>query len=449
MKILTYLQIRERLAADLPEASVQKILTVTGRAEEWLDPVVKLIAENASLSEVDVVERSGMGRSLMQQVPSAEWVYLVNPSMADPTSYVTKQQIVVAGKLWSLSFAKWILAQESGKNSLLTTKDLTDEEARLARLLWVKQESVVEREEIAQVLWGSVWEEKHSDWAIDAVVHRMRKKLAVGWQLVTIKGRGYMLVHRDRSSRAMSVARQAGVRISEIPFSIYPSAEYLEYMNDPSRVRKVYADLWNAAVQDRLKIPNLSGKRILSVNSYSYDNVDSIVTWIKERRERDVKIYFAHYDPNALALHAARIEELGVGKMVEVVYDDLRESRLIGGSMALVINDFRLNFNQSDKQNMEMMRHIRRVLEPGGVALVSTVVDERYEHKRYGEDQEKAPVNKIRPGIFQADEHLVRRCWSVPYYKQLFDKSGFGQVREFDIIAGKSWNPCYRRWWLR
>ena len=89
---------------------------------------------------------------------------------------------------------------------------------------------------------------------------------------------------------------------------------------------------------------------------------------------------------------------------------------------------------------------------------MSTVVDARYESKRYGHDQEKAPINKNRPWEFIGAENLLRKCFTVPYYKQLIRDSRFDVVAEFDIEEGKRWKYidndwrrglCYRRWLCR
>lgn len=56
---------------------------------------------------------------------------------------------------------------------------------------------VAKRDEIAQVMWGDDWENKYSDWAIDQVISRIRKKLEEkGYEktIKTLKGQGFMLV---------------------------------------------------------------------------------------------------------------------------------------------------------------------------------------------------------------------------------------------------------------
>ena len=99
--------------------------------------------------------------------------------------------------------------------------------------------------------------------------------------------------------------------VTEIPGSIYPSDEYLSYMNDQKRVRKVYRDLFRAVEKDKLQIQNSKLQTVLCVNSYSYDNVDSVVVWAP-----NAKIYFVHYDPRAIEMHQERIKELGLIKVI-------------------------------------------------------------------------------------------------------------------------------------
>ncbi|MBP6994169.1 winged helix-turn-helix transcriptional regulator [Candidatus Woesebacteria bacterium] len=52
------------------------------------------------------------------------------------------------------------------------------------------------RDQIAQCLWGSDWEEKYSDWAIDQAIHRLRTKLRDAnspYSIQTKKGVGFVL----------------------------------------------------------------------------------------------------------------------------------------------------------------------------------------------------------------------------------------------------------------
>lgn len=457
MEILTYLQARELIPPELSEEQAELVLTVSGRAREWIEKCSAMVSR--CHDEIEMVEVSGMGREVLKMIPRKEWVYLVNPSLAPQEAKVVQAGVVSEGKIFSTAIATWLNKQEIGEIYTLTQDEFTPDEARVMRRLWEKQEAIVEREEVAETLWEAEWSQKYSDWALDALICRLRKKMSGKWQIVTIKGRGFMLARGQKPTMALKNILGKEKPPVAIPGSIYPSEEYLCYMNDSNRVRKVYRDLFSAMEKDKLEIRKDEIRNILCVNSYSYDNVDAIVKWVGGQKGSQARVTFVHYDPRMIEMHQARIRELGVSEWVACLHDDMRESRVLDNSMDLVINDFRLNFNQNDAQNRAMMKHTYRVLRPGGVALMSTVVDGKYENIRYGEDQEKAPINANKPGTFQADEHLVRRCWSVPYYKQLWEKSGFKDVVEFDIEEGKRWGagsvtlttdpwsgPYYRRW---
>ena len=76
----------------------------------------------------------------------------------------------------------------------------------------------------------------------------------------------------------------------------------------------------------------------------------------------------------------------------------------------------------------------------------------------YGKDQEKAPINRNRPWIAVGEENLIRRAFTVPYYKNLIKRSGFELTAEFDVEEGKKYHPVdpiedqsirYRRWLCR
>jgi hypothetical protein len=194
---------------------------------------------------------------------------------------------------------------------------------------------------------------------------------------------------------------------------------------------------------------------LLVVNSYTSENVDYVLEFLRENGIEGASVSFGHYDERALQSHWQRVKELGACS-VTVVKDDMRESQLLSSSFELVINDFRLNFNGSHQENVKMCREMRRVRTTNGVALVSAVVDARYEGSGYGENQEKAPLHTHQPWQFVGSEGLVRLCWPAPYYREMLGRE-LGELVEFDITGGKRWaqkmkgieritSPHYRRW---
>lgn len=80
-----------------------------------------------------------------------------------------------------------------GKHNL--TKSLSTKERLFLSLLLGSKKRIIPRDIIAQTIWGERWEEKYSDWAIDVLAHRLRKKLKlIGVDeklLKTVKKKGF------------------------------------------------------------------------------------------------------------------------------------------------------------------------------------------------------------------------------------------------------------------
>lgn len=76
------------------------------------------------------------------------------------------------------------------------TRLLTPKERNFMNLMLSTKKKVVARDLVAQAIWGKNWEEKYSDWAIDRLAHRMRKKiktLGIDDRLLkTVKKKGFV-----------------------------------------------------------------------------------------------------------------------------------------------------------------------------------------------------------------------------------------------------------------
>jgi DNA-binding winged helix-turn-helix (wHTH) protein len=87
--------------------------------------------------------------------------------------------------------------QENGEvlvNGVPASDTLTAQEYNLLTFLVKNQNHVCTRDEIATTLWGGKYHEKYSDWAIDRLMSRLRRKLDLPPKnpyLITIRGRGY------------------------------------------------------------------------------------------------------------------------------------------------------------------------------------------------------------------------------------------------------------------
>ncbi|PIV09231.1 hypothetical protein COS31_04090 [Candidatus Roizmanbacteria bacterium CG02_land_8_20_14_3_00_36_15] len=469
MKILSYLEtyqlidklakkVNLKLTDDLPS----KIVICSGLLDDWVEALVILASEKGDFSEgqaYEYLEQKGYFTTFLNQVPKNQQVYLINPRLASNTDWIKINKIINnKNRLFSPLFTKWLKKQNLFDSLINDDQPTTFSEDKVIRLLFSKINHLVKRDDIAQALWNKSWLEKYSDYMIDKIISRLRKKITKPYKIITLKNRGFIFSKKPEFSLDLDK-----VLPTIPPQGIYAHSEYIEYMNNPKNLRKTLFDLFisleTELVESKLKAVLSSQKplSILVINSYSYDNIDVIVSWLSKRGAKD-RIIFSHLDDRSLKLHQKRIFDLGLDHL-ETIYDDIRKTRLTPKSFDLIINDFRLNFNTSHQQNLSAMKNIRKIVKSDGFVLISVVVDPRFESERFGHDQEKAPLNKFSPSTFIFTEGLQRYCYTVPYYKKLFKNSGFIIVKEFDIKEGKSWfkkyqytqhqEPAFRRFLLR
>ena len=73
---------------------------------------------------------------------------------------------------------------------------LSVQEFDVFKLLLEKRGEVVSRDSVAEALWGDNWQDKYSDWAIDQMVSRIRKKIGDRTSkalIKTIRGKGFII----------------------------------------------------------------------------------------------------------------------------------------------------------------------------------------------------------------------------------------------------------------
>jgi DNA-binding winged helix-turn-helix (wHTH) protein len=469
MKILSYIEahqliedLSKKMKSKISDDLSSKIITYSGLLDDWIQALVTLASQKSDISEnqaYEYLEKEGYFTILLNQIPKNQQIYLINPRLASNIDWVKINKIINnKNLLFSPLFANWVKKQNLFDSLVNEELPMTYSEEKILKVLFNKINQLVKRDDVGQALWGSQWLEKYSDYMIDTVIYRLRKKIIKPYKIITLKNRGFIL--SKKSEFTLNLNKFLPI-IS--PAGTYPHSEYIEYMNNPKNIRKTLSDLFlslkKESVESKLKsiIGNQHSLSIIVINSYSHDNIDAMVNWLSKRHSKD-KIIFSHLDDRAIKLHQQRAFDLGLDH-VEVLYDDIRKTRLAPGSFNLIINDFRLNFNSNHQQNIATMKNTNKILKAGGFALISVVVDARYESSRFGRDQEKAPINQNAPFTFKFKENLERYCFTIPYYKKLFIKSGFEIVKEFDISEGKTWfskekfipnhEPTYRRFLLK
>lgn len=82
-------------------------------------------------------------------------------------------------------------------NGQAIEEKFTSQEYNLLRMFMDKANKLCTRDNISETLWGKESFEKYSDWAIDQIISKLRKKLrsmGVKDGLITVRGRGYKFI---------------------------------------------------------------------------------------------------------------------------------------------------------------------------------------------------------------------------------------------------------------
>lgn len=448
---------------ELDDEARKAIIHYSGRLDRWIEALISHYKQSKKLDEKSIYEyfvENDSFKTLLKYIPSQQHQFFINPQLANENEFIKLHKFIDENnRIFSPLFLKWIAERKMFDSVVKQGDYLTASEEKVLRVLYLHISHIVQRDDIAQALWGNIWLEKYSEYMIDKTIYRLRGKILRPYKIITLKNRGYVLIKENQTitipSDAFFVTQPEGIT---------PHSEYFSYMNTVTNVRKTLSDLFDSMYKENVcrdiqsLLKSSSPLHILVINSFSFDNIDAMQREIIKRGNKQDKILFTNFNDAALKIHQKRVEEL---KLIntEVLYDDIRTTRLAKNSFDLVINDFRLNFNSHHQQNISAMKNIRSVLKEGGNALISVVVDPRFESDRYGIDQEKAPINKYAPSTFIFTENLRRFCFTIPYYKQLFERCGFNILKEFDIEEGRSWykkhphipnqEPAYRRFLLR
>jgi len=102
-------------------------------------------------------------------------------------------------KLFNPLFEEYLVSKKRLKHEhfgINFSENLTASELKLLGVLHKNSDKIVDRDTLAQAIWGKAWLEKYSDWAIDKIVSQIRQKIADNKdrkKLATFRGRGLRL----------------------------------------------------------------------------------------------------------------------------------------------------------------------------------------------------------------------------------------------------------------
>lgn len=178
---------------DNPKLSIQQILM-----HDLILKKLEIIWNKLTDQEKNIIRKVIFGSLTPKETLTHEYEYLIKIRML----LEKKNKSYLGIPLLSL-----LVEKENKLNELMTfdkriiigEKDISyafskEEKAVMCVLLSAKKK-IVSRDTIAQAIWGKDWEEKYSDWAIDRLFYRLRKKLqklCIDEKLIrTIKKKGF------------------------------------------------------------------------------------------------------------------------------------------------------------------------------------------------------------------------------------------------------------------
>jgi len=200
---------------ELDEEKTQKIIKLSGGyprlARYFLRNLDKISVK--SWKETEIVH---FFDEIWDGLSDASHQYLFNftdNTNKKPSEYLQKTLLLCdhngKRKLFSPLFLQYIKNLNKSKKTKLNEKEgeleingkklsivLSSQEENMFKYLWKNKGKVVNRDDVAKVLWGTNWEKNYSDWAIDQVIKRIRKKIGDRSKkslIKTLRGKGFLI----------------------------------------------------------------------------------------------------------------------------------------------------------------------------------------------------------------------------------------------------------------
>lgn len=135
---------------------------------------------------------SGLPENLLRGISSY-------PDLSKFEEFIKKFYFINNNKVITPLLQTYIKNKYGDKNrlneDLINSEFSVGENDVLKKLMEFKGKLIV-REDLGQIIWGVNWEDQYSEWAIDQIIHRIRKKLnkiKAPYEILTKKGAGFIL----------------------------------------------------------------------------------------------------------------------------------------------------------------------------------------------------------------------------------------------------------------
>lgn len=187
----------------LTEKQFEELLKENYRIHSVANGMVALrSAEEKAVLEkiVTDVELSDEDEELLFELVRLHLVVKIGEHRYEVRPQLLKYIILLNTGVYQSEIAKTIRINETTGAILLgdvhIEEKFTRQEYDVLYAFLKNQERIITREDIGTVLWGSNNYEKYSDWAIDQLMSKLRKKLkqlGVDVKITTLRGRGYKM----------------------------------------------------------------------------------------------------------------------------------------------------------------------------------------------------------------------------------------------------------------
>lgn len=185
-----------RRLRDDPKITIEKILIhpilmqkVTAIWEQFLEieqqVILKILKNNLSLQATEVHS--------LRHLELAGWIYKTGETyrLSIPLLQQYVEQTILKKTLEAGARDSIIL------NGIPVTGMFSAQEQSVLLLFLQNESEIISRERVAQIIWKREWDTRYSDWAIDKLISRLRKKLKsleTSRNIQTIRNKGFQLM---------------------------------------------------------------------------------------------------------------------------------------------------------------------------------------------------------------------------------------------------------------
>lgn len=189
----------------LGQEVLNKILDISGGHLKYIQLSINVLLEDPSknLSTKQLVEKllkdeniqllsEEIYSSLTPQEKKILQESVNNVKHLNIPNYLVESGFLTDGKIFSPLFETYLKTSSASPKEI---KEFSHKEYLLWSYLYINKDSIVSRDQLISHVWENSIEE--SDWALDQLVARVRKKMHISYfhqKIITVKTRGYKLI---------------------------------------------------------------------------------------------------------------------------------------------------------------------------------------------------------------------------------------------------------------